>query len=191
MILQNNTREFINFFFEILWAAKEALSVNKIVDSQKNLFYSSRYQWDSNSSKPPNYGSNISYNNSKLGSTKKKLDLKITIKSLSKQDLVDIFEETSRSFKNVILPRSIFENMIDRNIEQFKNQLERVIMNSHEDKDHKHEIEKIYYEIQKDRDTFEMNKVTFYYFFKMNSLFSNWGVFDYNTFRERCKSMIN
>lgn len=42
MILQNSTREFINFFFEMLWAAKQGLNLKKVVDSQKNLFYSSR-----------------------------------------------------------------------------------------------------------------------------------------------------
>ena len=226
MILQNNTREFINFFFELLCAAKQGLSINKIVDSRKNLFYSSKYQWDSNknvqnlenpylnsnnsptisqrksnfeSNLKPNknlesstYIANISKQNSQyLSSEMKPQYCSKAFKFLSKNDLVDIFVETSNSFKNVNLPRVIFEQMIERNIQQFKNQLEGVIMNQSEEKNHKNEIEMIYYEIQKNREDFEMNKITFYYFFKMNSLFSNWGVFDYKTFQTRCKSMLN
>ena len=225
MILQNNTRDFINFFFELLCAAKQGLSINKIVDSKKNLFYSSRYKWDSNKEGSNYISPKLTYNNIEttegsklnfessfhhnknldnsssfsnslkqsqyLGSEMKPQYSSKAFKFLSKKDLVDIFVETSNSFKNVNLPRIIFEQMIERNIEQFKNQLEGVIMNQSEEKNHKNEIEMIYYEIQKNRNSFEMNKITFYYFFKMNSLFSNWGVFDYKTFQTRCKSMLN
>lgn len=121
----------------------------------------------------------------------KKPGLKVSIKSLSKGDLVDILQETSKSFRNVSIPRELFEQIIEQNIGQFKNQLERVIMNSQEDREHKHEIERIYYEIQKNQDTFELNKVSFYYFFKMNSLFAHWGVFDYSTFQKRCKHIMD
>lgn len=121
----------------------------------------------------------------------KKLGVKVAVKSLSKADLVDILLEASNSFRNVNIPREIFEGIIDQNILQFKNQLERVIMDSQEDLEHKNEIERIYYEIQKKQDIFELNKVSFYYFFKMNSLFSYWGVFDYHTFQKRCKNLTS
>lgn len=202
MILQNSKREFINFFFELLCAAKQGLSINKMFDSKKNLFYSSRYKWDTNTEGHDSINQYSAKNilessksilnqNENFLKLKSKQNLNTKISSLSKKDLVDIFVETANSFKNVNLPRSIFEQMIDRNINQFKNQLEGVIMNQSEEKSHKNEIEMIYYEIQKNQNNFEMDKITFYYFFKMNSLFSNWGVFDYETFKTRCKSMLN
>lgn len=121
----------------------------------------------------------------------KKLGLKIEVKSLGRRDLVDILEETTKSFRNVRVPRAIFEKIVDANLGRFKEQLERVIMDSREDREHKHEIEKIYYDIQKERGLFELNKPSFYYFFKMNSLFAHWGVFDYATFQKRCKDLMS
>jgi hypothetical protein len=203
LILRNNTRDFINFFFELLHAAKQGLKVKKIVDSQKNLFYSSRYKWDTNNSTSNSFSQYQSttsnnkiegFNETKRNEDpkiKKKKNLNISIKVLTKQDLVDIIHETSNSFSNVKLPKELFEKMVDHNIQNFKNQLEGVIMSNTEDQQHKHEIERIYYEIQKDRNYFEMTNITFYYFFKMNSLFANWGIFDYQTFQTRCKSMMS
>lgn len=155
--------------------------MKKIVDSQKNLFYSSRYKWETNRS--------LTESNLHEEGRKRKKDLSLEIKSLTKQDLVEILTETSNSFSNVKVPAELFEKMLDQNISQFKNQLESVIMSHSEDQQHKHEIERIYYEIQRDANHFEMSKITFYYFFKMNSLFANWGIFDYNTFQTRCKSI--
>ena len=43
LILNTNHRKFIEFLFEVLYAARESLENPEFLDNDKNMFYSSRF----------------------------------------------------------------------------------------------------------------------------------------------------
>lgn len=108
-------------------------------------------------------------------------------KRLSQYDIANILFVSSRSFKNVKIPRSFFNRMVRRDMERFKEQLRVVIASEEEESSHREEIAKIYYSVANDKEQYQFDNKSFYYFFKMNSSFEFWGMFDYPTFQERCK----
>ena len=108
-------------------------------------------------------------------------------KRLSQQDIANILFVSSRSFKNVKIPQSFFRRMVERDMERFKEQLRVVIATEEEETDHRQDIAKIYYSLMNDKEGYQFDNKSFYYFFKMNSSFEFWGMFDYPTFQERCK----
>lgn len=199
-ILQKSTRQFIEFFFEILWAAKQTLKTPRFIDSHKNLFYASRYQFESHKS-PFTSNHPMEYSNSnvndkqttyKPSSTRKKSNLKIEFKEkmITEKDLALILSTTANSFKNIQLPISFFEALVKKDLESFKLQLKLVIENHEEGSSHKNEISMIYYKLAHMEEGIELDFKAFYYYFKMNSRFAEWGVFDYAIYQTKSKSLM-
>lgn len=110
-------------------------------------------------------------------------------KRLSLKDIAQILWVSSRSFKNVKIPFAFFENLMESDLRKFKDQLETVIQNEEERSTHRGEISKIFYSLQNEGAAFKFDHKAFYYFFKMNSSFEFWGMFDYETFKQRCKNL--
>jgi hypothetical protein len=195
-MLRNETREFIEFFFEVIWAAKQILKNPKVIDSQKNIAYSSKHLNMLNSSEDSSkYQNSLGDFNStskmmrrKSMIERKKLELKLFERRLSQNDIADILWNTANSFRNINISMDFFRTFVKNDFINFKNQIKQYLDNSNMQDTHQSEIEMIYHQLDQMGEEFELDYKSFYYYFKMNSFFAKWKVFDYEIFKKRCKS---
>ena len=193
-MLRNKTREFVEFFFEVLWAARQTLKNPKVIDSKKNIFYSNKNLSPLNSSRESKKNdSSLEQNQTQKKRRpsmiqKKDLQLKLSTRKLSQFDIADILWNTANSFKNINIPYDFFCEFVKRDFTKFKTQMKKFLDKQPIKDSHRNEIEAIYIQLEEMGDDFSLDYKSFYYFFKMNSCFAEWKVFDYNIFQQRCKT---
>lgn len=117
-----------------------------------------------------------------------KLKLKMNERRISQEDIANILWSTSNSFKNINISFDFFLEFVQKDFFKFKHQIKELLLNETLRDRHRSEIEMILNRLDELGNEFELDYKSFYYYFKMNSFFSKWKVFDYEVFKKRCTS---